>query len=522
MARRAMPPPDAPVGPEPIGQLLRRLRLAKGFSQLRLAERLCDASRLPTISRHEVSRWEREERIPGSFWLRWLAVVLDVPLEQLEAATAAARICLPGRPFPSGLHRRLYRVPTAAELLSELDHADIRETADLVHAWLTGTPSVDSANDVEDTGPLGTGLHSGRKRQHHPADDHEVASAGELQPVLDRLIQAGLVRPESGGLGYVLTPDQEAEAVLGYYEERLQRLRRMDDQVGGVVLAPVVDRELRNAIAILDKLDGSRRLRGRALLLVANLAQLSGWTHSDAGGDRAARQAYRMAFRAAALGGDRNLAAYVLSSLSRHVLSHDPNEALLLAKAGLYGIKHFGSPLNKTLLLQRIALAEAHAGQRHAAEVALAEAEREAEQVNVSKEPAWLYWADEAELVCMTGRCLAVLGRHQRAAELLEASGLSLRSVAAEHRSRMSASWSPRTHALYAAFLARCYLQMGEVEEACRIAASLHKDAAVAGSVRAAAAARYLHVLLLNHRSFPEVRKYEAWTGRPLPALTVP
>ncbi|MDT4985933.1 MAG: hypothetical protein QOI74_27, partial [Micromonosporaceae bacterium] len=83
--------PDPYPGSESIGAMLTRVRLASGRSQLRLAELLCAASGVSTITRHEVSRWEREERIPGVHWLRWLATVLDLPLAELEGATAIAR-----------------------------------------------------------------------------------------------------------------------------------------------------------------------------------------------------------------------------------------------------------------------------------------------------------------------------------------------------------------------------------------------------------------------------------------------
>jgi transcriptional regulator with XRE-family HTH domain len=77
-----------PAGPpeESLGPLLAQLRAERGLSQLRLAERLCAAAAVPTVSRHEVSRWEREERVPGPFWLGWLAAVLEVPARRLVAA----------------------------------------------------------------------------------------------------------------------------------------------------------------------------------------------------------------------------------------------------------------------------------------------------------------------------------------------------------------------------------------------------------------------------------------------------
>jgi transcriptional regulator with XRE-family HTH domain len=82
---------DGGHSPETIGALLARVRGDQGISQLRLAERLCAAAGQVTVTRHEISRWEREERIPTGYWLGWLAAVLDVPLTELERAAGAAR-----------------------------------------------------------------------------------------------------------------------------------------------------------------------------------------------------------------------------------------------------------------------------------------------------------------------------------------------------------------------------------------------------------------------------------------------
>ena len=82
---------DGAQTPETIGALLARVRGDQGISQLRLAERLCAASGQVTVTRHEISRWEREERIPTGYWLGWLGAVLDVPLAELERAAGAAR-----------------------------------------------------------------------------------------------------------------------------------------------------------------------------------------------------------------------------------------------------------------------------------------------------------------------------------------------------------------------------------------------------------------------------------------------
>ncbi|WP_433529209.1 helix-turn-helix domain-containing protein [Micromonospora sp. CA-263727] len=74
--------PPYPPAPPPFGPLLARLRRARGWSQSRLAAELCAAAGVPTLSRHEISRWERQRRRPGRFWRAWLTEVLDPAREQ--------------------------------------------------------------------------------------------------------------------------------------------------------------------------------------------------------------------------------------------------------------------------------------------------------------------------------------------------------------------------------------------------------------------------------------------------------
>ncbi|WP_307715733.1 helix-turn-helix domain-containing protein [Streptomyces sp. V4I23] len=73
---------------ETVGELVRRLRLARGWSQRRLAEALAEAApgRVPP-TRNDVSRWEIGTRSPRE-WLPILAQVLQVPREMLERAKA--------------------------------------------------------------------------------------------------------------------------------------------------------------------------------------------------------------------------------------------------------------------------------------------------------------------------------------------------------------------------------------------------------------------------------------------------
>lgn len=73
-----------------FGAYLARLRRDVPLSQSALAARLCLLSGISTLTRNEVSRWERGERIPDT-WLRFLSQALRAPLDDLERAAAYAR-----------------------------------------------------------------------------------------------------------------------------------------------------------------------------------------------------------------------------------------------------------------------------------------------------------------------------------------------------------------------------------------------------------------------------------------------
>ncbi|MFE9792604.1 helix-turn-helix domain-containing protein [Streptomyces goshikiensis] len=66
-----------------IGELIRDLRTARGWSQGRLASEI-NKVHGTTLTREYVSNWERSKVRPGPFYLAALSSVLDVPLAVLE------------------------------------------------------------------------------------------------------------------------------------------------------------------------------------------------------------------------------------------------------------------------------------------------------------------------------------------------------------------------------------------------------------------------------------------------------
>lgn len=65
-----------------FGLRLAQLRRRRGLSQQQLADLLCAAAGTSTISRNEISRWERGVRLPAQPWLGWLTKVLDAPMDK--------------------------------------------------------------------------------------------------------------------------------------------------------------------------------------------------------------------------------------------------------------------------------------------------------------------------------------------------------------------------------------------------------------------------------------------------------
>ncbi|WP_406042584.1 transcriptional regulator [Micromonospora sp. NBC_00898] len=412
-------PPFPPPGPRLLGPLLAELRLTRRWSQQRIAAELCAASGVPTLTRHEVSRWERQLRLPGDFWLGWLAVVLDVPGELLAEAAARSRGGGTSATARGGSRSRAALLALAQRWLADPTSTALGGPA---FGWPAGrTPAGWTAGP----GMIGAG----------PAD-------------------AGPAAEMTGSGGAAADGDDLAE------------LRRWDDLLGGADLAGHAARRLRRAARTLSGAGpGTRR---RLLPVLAEAAQLSGWLAADAGDLTGGLDAYRLALQAAVAAGDPALGGHVLGSAS-HLLAGagDAEGALALARTGYAGARGAASPGLRALLLHRVALAAALGGRQRAARQALAAAGR-LTGPEPGLEPAWLYWLDDGELAAMTGRTLVALGRPGPAAPLLR--------PAAQGRDR------PRRAAVYGAWLARGHLQLGEVEQACAVAGDALLDAVRSGS----------------------------------------
>ncbi|WP_326829573.1 helix-turn-helix domain-containing protein [Streptosporangium sp. NBC_01810] len=434
-----------------IEELIKQSRQAKGLTQASLADRLARASGQSTITRNEVSRWERGKRLPLA-WLPWLSIVLDLPLAVLDQAVVLSRAKRLGVTPPSMNGDRLTLFSDgwtrenndamAAGLVAESEAMSEESALRVAHEWLIVEP------------PQLHEIRAGRRIGH---------------PLIDKI------------------------------ETRVDHLRHLDDYVGSTDLHALVSQEL-EATATVAREAAYREDVGRRLLkAVGELCQLAGWVTSDAGLYGRARTYYVKGIQAAHVAGDEPTAANLLSSLSYQMANvGDPRKAAVLARTAVKGAERSSTPLTRALLLERVAWAHAKAGDSAITERALGEVDqvfglhREGDE-----DPKWVYWLDRGEVDVMAGRCFTELGRPLRAEPLL------IQGIDTYDATRA------RELSLYLSWLADAYAQAREIEQATEAAS---KSLNLAVKVNSARVTDRIELIRSRLRPFADtaaVRRFE-------------
>lgn len=143
-----------------IGQLIKDLRNARGWSQGRLAAEINEAFGT-VLAREYVSGWERCKVAPGPFYLRCLSAVLDVPLAVLEGE----------------VKRRTFISDIAATAIAPVVASDLLSAG--FSARLSGGPSVEAWEEKIST--------YGTEYMSMGASDIQRRVSGELVTVQQQL-----------------------------------------------------------------------------------------------------------------------------------------------------------------------------------------------------------------------------------------------------------------------------------------------------------------------------------------------
>ncbi|MTE18735.1 regulator [Streptomyces sp. TRM43335] len=237
-----------------------------------------------------------------------------------------------------------------------------------------------------------------------------------------------------------------------------------------------------------------RRLFGAA----ADLTRLAGWTAYDIAAHGLAQRYFVQALRLAQAAGDRAYGSYVLVTMSRQAvyLGHG-REAVQLARVAQQGVGSSVPPVVQSLLHAVEARGHGVLGEVRACAASLARAERALEQARPGDEvPHWARFFDEAQLADEFGHCHRDLQQYRAAAQHAERS-LQLRG-AGYVRSRLFCK----------VVLATARLGLGDVEQACALAAEAAHQASEMRSVRAHEYVKDFERRLEPYRDATPVRAY--------------
>lgn len=275
--------------------------------------------------------------------------------------------------------------------------------------------------------------------------------------------------------------------------QRTARLRRLDEVLGGGDTYRIYLAEYQSTRTLLR--DGSyTEETGRDLLSVlAEQAQQAGWAAFDGGRHAEARGLYQASHKAAQEAKDAQLAGNALAFLAYQQLPADRQAAVQVAARSCATAGPHAAPGVRALLYERLAWAHAVADQPAETERALEAARDALSAVDDAPQPDWASWVDATELQIMTGRCWTELGRPLRAVPVLEA-------ALAQFDNRHA-----RDKGLYLSWLAKSYLQAGEVEQAAAVADRALDLSFGVASVRPRERLAPVIKRLAEHRTLPQV-----------------
>lgn len=274
--------------------------------------------------------------------------------------------------------------------------------------------------------------------------------------------------------------------------------RTLDDAYGGGHARQALVRYLEHECEPMLRGTYGEQTGRRLFAAAADLTRLAGWTSYDIAAHGLAQRYFVQALRLAQAAGDRPYGAYVLVTMSRQAvyLGHG-REAVQLARVAQQGAGGSGPPVVQALLHAAEARGHGVLGEVRSCTAALVRAERAMEGARPGDEvPYWARFFDEAQLADEFGHCHRDLQQFRAAAQHAERS-LQLR-----------APGYARSRLFCRMVLATARLGLGELDQACQLAAEAAGQAAEMRSVRAVEYVRDFERKLEPYRDAAPVRTY--------------
>ncbi|MEU0197518.1 MULTISPECIES: regulator [unclassified Streptomyces] len=274
--------------------------------------------------------------------------------------------------------------------------------------------------------------------------------------------------------------------------------RTLDDAYGGGHARQALVRYLEHECEPMLRGTYGEQTGRRLFAAAADLTRLAGWTSYDIAAHGLAQRYFVQALRLAQAAGDRAYGAYVLVTMSRQAvyLGHG-REAVQLARVAQQGVGTSGPPVVQALLHASEARGHGVLGEVRACTAALVRAERALETARPGDDvPHWAKFFDEAQLADEFGHCHRDLQQFRAAAQHAERS-LQLRAPS-----------YARSRLFCRVVLATARLGLGELDQACQLAAEAAGQAAEMRSVRAVEYVRDFERRLEPYKDAAPVRTY--------------
>lgn len=309
-------------------------------------------------------------------------------------------------------------------------------------------------------------------------------------------------------LGAAYSKTKTSPATVEYFHSVIAALRRMDDIEGGSAEGlKEAGQHISQVVAYLNNSTFTGPTVARDLMeVLAQLSQIGGWMAYDAEQHGLAQRYFRAGLHAAHSIGNRELGSHILGSMSYQAAERGKfYDAIDLGDAATSAAKGT-HPLVDVAALSRLAHAHAATGDIRGFWVIAEKMRRLFERVRTIKQeaPSYLYWMDDVAIDTLTGQGALLLSLRNKRTSLLSQSARLL-----DNEVFKNAELRPRYATLHGIWLARAYVQNGDLYQGLHVAEKIVSRITPSVSPRTRTV---LHGLdqdlakLRNDRNLPEVR----------------
>lgn len=285
--------------------------------------------------------------------------------------------------------------------------------------------------------------------------------------------------------------------------ERLRTMRstfdRIDSTFGGAHARNALVQYLRGELPQLLRAQGTADVRATLFSAAGESTQLAAWMSYDAGHHGLAQRYFIQALGFADAAQDRLLAASILDAMSHQAsFLGRYREAANMARAARLGTDSIGIPILTSHFHIMEARALARIGDAAECDRAMVAAVENFDRHSAGDGPEWISYFDAAELAAELGHCNRDLGRPDRAIGY------------ATHALGSASGAYIRSDFFVAMVLADAHLDVGDIDEGCRVA---EKAFAVGEGLESARCLSYVDEFrkrLVRYRDSANVRTFVA------------